>query len=175
LSVLKQMHSKPLLAFTTARFQCRDFVIEDCQKSIDLKLVAGIEPFEKILRSQNERPRVNFHLAIIDNASKEIVGTAGVLMEGMQGGSANLFLKLRDATRGRYAVAFEIGHGLINWAFDALSLTQLIVVLSNSQETAKKLVQYAGFSPIEEGWRLSYVTWTEHAEKLWKNHGNSNH
>jgi hypothetical protein len=169
------MHSKPLLAFTTARFQCSDFVIEDCQTAIDLKLVAGIEPFERILQSQNERPRVNFHLAIFDNASKKIVGTAGVQMEGMQGGGAKLFMHLSDATRGRYAAAFEIGYGLINWGFDSLSLTQLTVVLSNSQETAKKLVQYAGFSPTEQGWRLSYGTWTEHAEKLWKIHGNSNH
>jgi hypothetical protein len=169
------MLTKPLVAFTTARFQCRDFVAADCLTSIDLELVSDIEQFEKILRSQTERPRLNFQLTIVDSTTQEIIGTTGVLMEDMRGGSAKLIMNLSKASRGRYAVAFEIGYGLINWAFEALSLTQLAVVLSNSQETAKKLVQYAGFSSTDQEWRLSYSSWAEHAEKLWKNHGNPNH
>jgi hypothetical protein len=175
LNALKLMPSKPLIAFTTTRFQCRDFVAADCQTSIDLELVSGKEQFEKILQSQDVRPRLNFQFAIIDSAAQKIIGTAGVLLEGMQGGDAKLIMNLSNANRGRYAAAFETGYGLINWAFDALSLTQLTVVLSNSQETAKKLVQYAGFSSTDQEWRLSYGSWAEHAEKLWKNHGNPNH
>jgi hypothetical protein len=175
LNVLKPMLTKPLIAFTTARFQCRDFVTDDCQLSIDLKLVTGPEQFETILQSQVQRPRVNFQLAIIDSVTQEIVGTTGVLMEGMQGGAATLAMNLSNTTRGRYAVAFEIGYGLINWAFDALSLAQLTVDLSTTQETAKKLVRYAGFSSTNQGWQLSYGTWAEHAAKLWKNHGTQNH
>jgi hypothetical protein len=175
LNILKPMLTKPLVAFTTERFQCRDFVADDCQTSIDLKLVAGLEQFEKILQSQTQRPRVNFQLAIVDSVTEEIVGTTGVLMEGMPGGGAELIMNLSNTTRGRYAVAFEIGYGLINWAFDALSLTQLTVAISATQETAKKLVRYAGFSSTDQGWHLSYDTWAEHAEKLWKNHGTQNH
>jgi hypothetical protein len=169
------MLTKPLVAFTTARFLCRDFIADECQTSIDLKLVNGLEQFEKILQSQAQRPRVNFQLVIIDSVTQEIVGTTGVLMEGMQGGAAKLSMNLSSTTRGRYAAAFEIGYGVINWAFDALSLAQLTVDLSTTQETAKKLVRYAGFSSTDQTWQLSYDTWEEHAAKLWKNHGTQNH
>jgi RimJ/RimL family protein N-acetyltransferase len=176
------MLTKPLIAFTTARFHCRDFVPEDSSNAIDLRLFGDAEEFEQILQWQASRPRVNFQLAILDSNTKQLIGTAGVLMEGTNGGDATLDLNLAQNSRGRYAVAFEIGYSLINWAFDALSLTQLTVFISSDQITVKKLAQYAKFSRVDkesetntEKWRLSYGTWAEHAEQLWKNHGTQSH
>jgi hypothetical protein len=179
---LKLMLTKPLEAFTTARFQCRDFVPDDCSNAVGLKVVRDTAEFAQVLQWQASRPRVNFQLAIVDVNTEQLIGTAGVLIEGTSGGDAKLVLHLAHGSQGRYAVAFEIGYGLIQWAFDALSLTQLTTFISSEQTTAKKLAAYAKFSHINkesetnlEIWRLSYGTWTEHAEKIWKNHGNPNH
>jgi RimJ/RimL family protein N-acetyltransferase len=182
LNVLKPMRTKPLVAFTTARFQCRDFVPEDRANAINLNIFSEPPEFEQILQWQTSRPRVNFQLAVFEAGTEMLVGTAGVLMEGRSGGDAELILNLAYTSRGKYAVAFEIGYGLINWAFDALSLTQISVHISEKQTTSQKLAQYAKFSRVAKEsetnmqiWRLSYGTWADHAEKLWKNHGTQNH
>jgi RimJ/RimL family protein N-acetyltransferase len=172
------MPTKPLLAFTTARFHCRDFVSDDSANAIASGFFADTASFEQALLWQTRRPRVNFQLTVVETATKQLIGTAGVLIESTSGGDAELVLNLSQGSRGRYAVAFEIGFGLINWAFDALSLTQLTAFISSDQTAAQKLARYANFSrivkesePNIQTWRLSHGTWAEHAEKLWKNHG----
>lgn len=182
MNALKPMLTKPLLAFTTARFQCRDFVPTESSQAIDLRITRSAAEFEKILEWQTNRPRVNFQFAIFDINTEQLMGTAGLLMEGTSGGDANLVLNLAASSQGRYAAAFEIGYALINWAFDALSLTQITVQISSEQTVAKKLLQYAKFSHVnheselsQQIWRLSYGTWAEQSEKLWKHHGTQNH
>ncbi len=178
MSALKPMLTKPLIAFTTARFQCRDFVSDESAFAISIGIFEDQGEFEQVLQWQAKRPRENFQLAIIESATAKLIGTAGVLMEGKGGGDAKLVLNLAQSTQGRYAVAFEIGYGVLNWAFDALSLTQISVHISENQSTAQKLARYAKFSHVDKDsessmqiWHLSYGTWAEHTGKLWKNHG----
>jgi RimJ/RimL family protein N-acetyltransferase len=170
------------IGFITARFQCRDFVSEDATNAISLKIFRDATEFSKILQWQTNRPRQNYQLAVIDIATQELIGTAGVLMEGTGGGDAKLILNLAQSSQGRYAAAFEIGYGLISWAFDSLSLTQLSVFIPSENSVSEKLAQYAKFSPVKsksdanlQVWSLSYGTWADHAENLWKNHGTQNH
>jgi RimJ/RimL family protein N-acetyltransferase len=176
------MPTKPLLAFSTSRFQCRDFVPDDELSAIALRLFRDLAAFEENLQSQKARPRVNFQFAIIDKTSNQLIGTAGLLIAANLGGDGNLIFNLCHSARGRYAVAFEVGYALISWAFEALSLTRITISPPNAQITGQKLARYAGFTQSGAtlnddvaNWTLSCGDWEERDQKLWKNHGTPNH
>jgi hypothetical protein len=158
----------------TSRFECRDFIASDEQHAIVAQIVASAPEFQQILRWQAARPRVNYQLAVVDASTASLVGTAGVLMEGYSGGNARFLLNLAQASRGRYAVAFEIGYAMIDWAFDALSVNQLNLELAGIDDLGKRLARYAGFIETDAGWTLSYGGWIERREQLEK-YGTPNH
>jgi hypothetical protein len=161
-------------SIVTSRFECRDFIASDAQLAIATKIIANAADFQKTLQWQEVRPRVNYQLAVVDCATSSLVGTAGVLMEGYGGGNARFLLNLAQASRGRYAVAFEIGYAMIDWAFDALSVNQLSLELAGIDDLGKRLARYAGFIETDAGWALSYGGWTERREQLEK-YGTPNH
>jgi RimJ/RimL family protein N-acetyltransferase len=148
----------------SARFECRDFTPTD-----DI----GSDELNTFLRWQKERPRLNYQLAIIEKNTQKVVGSAGILTQGLYGGKAQLILNLYQSVRGRYAVAFEIGYAILEWSFEALSLNELQVRILHSDKTSERLAQYAGFiqtktSPTEDisTWTLSYGQWEERATKF---------
>jgi RimJ/RimL family protein N-acetyltransferase len=155
-----------MISIVSARFECRDFTPSD---------EIGNEELDNFLQWQKVRPRLNYQLAIVEKSSQTIVGSTGVLTQGLYGGKAQFLLNLSQPVRGRYAVAFEIGYAMLEWSFEALSLNELQIQIRPSDKTSERLARYAGFtqiktSPTEEisTWTLDYGQWEERATKFRK-------
>jgi RimJ/RimL family protein N-acetyltransferase len=145
----------------TNRFELRDFLASDI-------LFTSQHPIW-----QAARPRINYQLGVFKRTDQTPVGSAGIMMEGCRSGDAALELLLTKENRGKYAYAYEIGFALIDWAFDTLSLNNLIIENTNRVVSVDRLAAKAGFtrvkndrSPDTPRWLLSFGQWEDTAAKL---------
>jgi ribosomal-protein-alanine N-acetyltransferase len=79
--------------------------------------------FSSFLQWQEETPRRNFQLAIVDPDSDVLLGSAGI--RGVSQGRGEAGLELAPAQWGRYRLALDVIEALIHFGFDRLKLDEV--------------------------------------------------
>jgi len=132
--------------------------------------------FDQLLSWQQEVPRRNFQLGIIERADGRLCGCAGLRMRGAPEGAAVLGIELTPDDWGRYRVAIEVATALIDYGFDALKLDRVMGDTASGNRRVERLARWFGADIIarrpgpawmetrgweEVDWSLSRETWAQ--------------
>ncbi|MDZ7957270.1 MAG: GNAT family N-acetyltransferase [Aulosira sp. DedQUE10] len=129
----------------------------------------------------DERPRLNYQLAIIERLnSQELIGCCGLRRENYSSEQAELGIELAPQFWGRYAYAIELAKALIDFGFQDLGLKEIRGISVSANLRVARLALGYGFVAIgtlhspdwmcERGW--SQTEW-QLTRESWESLGTS--
>lgn len=133
------------------------------------------ELLERFARWRNEIPRRNCQLGVFGREpAGALVGCAGLRDIDRDRATAQLGIELAPDYWGRYRLAVEIAHALLDTAFEQLALTEIRGVTTSGNARVSRLAQWFGAEPVatrqgpgwmrargwsEVEWRISRTAW----------------
>ena len=92
-----------------------------------------------------ELPRLNYQLAITPKGRPgELIGCCGLRMAGCPAGVGEIGIELSPDWWGRHGYAVEVGHALIAFGFDQLSLDELRGTTVSANQRIARLAEWFG-------------------------------
>jgi len=130
---------------------------------------------EMFIRWAAENPRQNFQFAIVDLATKELLGSCGIRREGCLAGQGEFGMGIGRDWWGK-GIAREAANIVLSFGFSELKLDEIRAVAVFENEAVTKFLQRLGFSPgmrrrgdswmMEKGlsaieWRMTRGAWED--------------
>lgn len=136
--------------------------------------------FDMFLQWQQEEPRVNIQLAICEIATGKLLGCGGLRKKNDD--VAVLGLELAPSEWGRYRLALDASHALLQFGFENLKLAAIIGNTASGNHRIEKLARWFGARIVarrpgpdwmqargreEVDWEIRRETWGhEHRHRL---------
>jgi ribosomal-protein-alanine N-acetyltransferase len=121
------------------------------------------ELFELFNSWAEQRPRLNYQLAIVRNEKpRTLIGCCGLRQAGSQPGMAELGIELAPEYWGRYKYAVEVMIALVEFGFDELELQEIYGSTVSANSRVARLVESFGATAViqptpawmsRRGWR----------------------
>lgn len=143
----------------------------------DAHMSSANELFSLFLRWQEEVPRRNFQLGIVDKRSCHLCGSAGLRKERGPDDVAVLGIELSADNWGHFRLAVEVAEALIEFGFKELGLQTIVGDTASGNRRIEKLARWFGAELTDErpgppwmerrgwkevDWTLSRAQWQEH-------------
>ncbi|MBD1846669.1 GNAT family N-acetyltransferase [Cyanobacteria bacterium FACHB-63] len=192
------------MEIVTKRFLLRDFVELDRSAFLayqaDPRSQTFYEPssasaeqatrlFETFLRWADDRPRINYQLAIVPQQEPEaIIGCCGLRGAQCTVGEMELGIELAPNYWGRYAYAVEVGRALLDFGFRELKLDVISGSTVSANKRIARLAEWIGAEVVticpgsawmsergwnEVHWRITKKHWDDRVALLYNNRGTS--
>jgi RimJ/RimL family protein N-acetyltransferase len=180
------------MEIVTRRLLLRDFVALDRASFLDYQANARsqtfYEPsdahpaqttrlFKTFLSWADERPRLNYQLAIVQQQAPEaLVGCCGLRGAQCPDGEMALGIELAPNYWGRYAYAIEVGRALLDFGFQELKLAVISGSTVSANQRIARLAAWMGAEAValrpgaawlsergwhEVEWRITKVQWEQ--------------
>ena len=98
--------------------------------------------FDLFLQWQREQPRMNIQLAICQTATGRLLGCGG--LRKVDDDVAVLGIELAPSEWGRFRLALDASHALVQYGFETLKLTAIIGGTASGNRRVEKLARWFG-------------------------------